>query len=201
MKIINEIIVPGGHARVFEASKGQFVKVIDIEGGQVADFLAFNKDDLKEPLHVGHSYMTELSLRLYPGYILRTNKKAPIFEVIEDTSKSVDMILPACNEWRYIVDYGIEEHRNCTANFEEVLGKYGLNRDNFANPLNIFQKTVISPDLRIEQVPCDSVAGDYLLLECKMDVVGAVSACPMDVNPIAGESGRITDIMIQILEK
>ncbi|NLW52844.1 MAG: urea carboxylase-associated family protein [Tissierellia bacterium] len=138
-------------------------------------------------------------MRLYPGYVLRTNHKTPIFEVIEDTSKSVDMIMPACNKWRYLVDYGIENHRNCIDNVEEVLERYELNHENFGNPLNIFQKTSISSDLKLEQLPCDSKAGDNLLLECKMDVIGAVSACPMDVNAIAGS--KITDIMIQILEK
>ncbi|MDR7869717.1 MAG: urea carboxylase-associated family protein [Tissierellaceae bacterium] len=199
MKIVKEIIVPGGFARSFEASAGQFVKVIDMEGGQVADFFAFSRNDLKEHLSVGHSYITELSLRLYPGYKLRTNRKAPIFEVIEDTSKSVDMIMPACNKWRYLVDYGIKEHRNCIDNLEEVLKEYNLSDENYGNPLNIFQKTSITSDLKLEQLPCDSKAGDYLLLQCKMDVVGAVSACPMDVNAIAGN--KITDIMIQILEE
>jgi uncharacterized protein YcgI (DUF1989 family) len=31
-----------------------------------------------------------------------------------------------------------------------------------------------------------------------MDVIGAVSACPMDLNPIGG--GEITDLMIRIEE-
>ncbi|NLW52843.1 MAG: urea carboxylase-associated family protein [Tissierellia bacterium] len=57
MKIISEIVVPGGYARSFEARAGQFVKVIDVEGGQVADFFAFSRDDLKEHLSVGHSYI------------------------------------------------------------------------------------------------------------------------------------------------
>ena len=48
MKVVQDILVPGGFARSFEAKKGQKIKVIDVEGKQVSDFMAFNKDDLKD---------------------------------------------------------------------------------------------------------------------------------------------------------
>jgi len=41
-----------------------------------------------------------------------------------------------------------------------------------------------------------STPGDYILLQAKMAVIGAVSACPMDLNPIGGD--KVTDIMIRI---
>ena len=199
MKIVQYILVPGGFARSFEAKKGQKIKVIDVEGKQVSDFMAFNKDDLKEKLSTPHSYMSALSLHIEQGYILRTNLRRPMFEVLESTAYSHDMILPACDEQRYRVDYGIKEpHRNCVDNFEEAFEPYHLTRENFANPFNIFQKTRITEDHQIIQEEGDSKAGDYLLLECKMDVVAAVSACPMDINPIGGN--KITDIRIQVLE-
>ena len=199
MNLVEEIIVLGGHARSFEAKKGQLVKVTDLEGQQVADFMAFSKDNLKEKLSPSHSYLSALSLKIEPGYILRTNLRTPIFLVKEATSESHDLLMPACDEQRYRVDYGLEGyHRNCIDNFEEVFAPYGLNRENFSNPFNIFQKTSITPDGRMIQETGDSKAGDYLLMECLMDVVGAVSACPMDVNAIAGS--KITDIKIQIYE-
>ena len=199
MRVVQDILVPGGFARSFEAKKGQKIKVIDVEGKQVSDFMAFNKDDLAEKLSMPHSYMSALSLHIEQGYILRTNRRRPIFEVLASTAYSHDMILPACDEQRYRVDYGIQEpHRNCVYNFEEAFSAYHLTREHFANPFNIFQKTRITEDHQIIQEEGDSKAGDYLLLECLMDVVAAVSACPMDINPIGGN--KITDIRIQILE-
>lgn len=199
MKVLKEILVPGGFARSFEAKKGQLVKVIDIDGGQVADFFAFNRNDLKEKLSPSHTYMSALSLQIKPGYILRTDLRRPIFEVIEDTAKCHDLLLPACDEQRYIVDYGITDpHRNCVQNFEDVLEKYNLNRKNFNNPVNFFQRTKITDDGQLIQEEGVSKPGDYILLECKMDIIGAISACPIDVNPIGGN--KITDILIQVLE-
>jgi hypothetical protein len=31
-----------------------------------------------------------------------------------------------------------------------------------------------------------------------MDIIGSVSACPMDLNPIGG--GKISDLLVEILE-
>jgi uncharacterized protein YcgI (DUF1989 family) len=36
-----EILVPGGHGAAFVAKSGQLVEIVDVEGQQVADFVAF----------------------------------------------------------------------------------------------------------------------------------------------------------------
>ncbi|HHU31384.1 MAG TPA: urea carboxylase-associated family protein [Clostridia bacterium] len=198
MEKIFEVRVPGGYARAFEAKKGQLLKIIDIEGQQVADFIAFNKENLKEKLSPSHTYIKILSLNIKPGDIMRSNLRNPMFEIIEDTGKNHDLLMPACDERRYLVDYGIENHRSCVQNFEEVLEKYNLNRDDFANPVNLFQKTRITEDGKLIQETGASKPGDYIVFKCLQDIIGAISACPMDVNPIGGD--KITDILVQIFD-
>ena len=121
-----------------------------------------------------------------------------MFEVVEDTAKSIDLLIAACDERRYLVDYGVENHRSCVANFEEVLKPYGITRKVFPEPVNIFQKTKIEPDGKLIQQPCPTKPGDYMVLKALMDVIAAVSACPMDLNPIGGS--KVTDILIRIYE-
>jgi uncharacterized protein len=48
--LVREIRVPGGHAKAFEVKKNQLLTIIDVEGGQVADFFAFNRSDHAERL-------------------------------------------------------------------------------------------------------------------------------------------------------
>lgn len=198
MKILRQILVPGGFARNFEARKGQFLKIVDVEGQQVADFIAFNKENIRETLSPSHTYISLLSLQIKPGNILRTNLRNPMFEVIEDTAKNHDLLMPACDEQRYFVDYGIKEHRSCVQNFEEALAEYNINRDNFNNPFNFFQKTKITEDGQVIQQTGASKSDDYIMLKCEQDIIGGISACPMDVNPIGGD--KISDILIQIIE-
>jgi uncharacterized protein len=69
-----------------------------------------------------------------------------MFEVVEDTAKSIDLLIAACDERRYLLDYGVENHRSCVANFEEVLKPYGITRNMFPEPFYVFQKTKIESD-------------------------------------------------------
>jgi uncharacterized protein YcgI (DUF1989 family) len=191
-----EIKIPGGQGRAFEMNRGQLLKIIDVAGQQVADFIAFNKNNIAEKLSPTHTRTSLLSLKFYVGDQLRSNLRNPMFEVVEDTVGEHDFMIAACDERRYLVDYGVEDHRSCIANFEEILEPYGILRSNLPDPFNIFQSTTIDAAGKLIQLPSRSKPGDYLLLQAKMPVIGAVSACPMDLNPIGGD--RISDILIRI---
>lgn len=197
-KLIFELLIPGSYAKAFEVKKGQLLQIIDVEGQQVADFFAFHKANPEEKLSPPHTRTSLLSLSVKVGDKFRSSLRNPMFEVVEDTAKSIDLLIAACDERRYLVDYQVENHRSCIANFEEVLKPYGISRHMFPEPFNIFQKTKIEPDGKLIQQPCPTKSGDYMVLKALMDVIAAVSACPMDLNPIGGS--KVTDIMIRIYE-
>jgi uncharacterized protein YcgI (DUF1989 family) len=197
-KLISELRIPGSYAKAFEVKKGQLLQIIDVEGQQVADFFAFHKANPEEKLSPPHTRTSLLSLSVKVGDKFRSSLRNPMFEVVEDTAKSIDLLIAACDERRYLVDYGVENHRSCVANFEEVLKPYGITRTIFPEPVNIFQKTKIEPDGKLIQQPCPTKPGDYMVLKALMDVIAAVSACPMDLNPIGGS--KVTDILIRIYE-
>ena len=197
-KLIQEVLIPGRYAKAFEVKKQQLLQIIDVEGQQVADFFAFNKENHEEKLSPPHTRTSLLSLSVKVGDQFRSSLRNPMFEVVEDTAKSIDLLIAACDERRYLVDYGVANHRSCVANFEEVLKDYGITRNMFPEPFNIFQKTKIEPDGKLIQQPCPTKAGDYMVLKALMDVIGAVSACPMDLNPIGGS--KVTDIMVRIYD-
>ncbi|MBV6274231.1 urea carboxylase-associated family protein [Alcaligenaceae bacterium CGII-47] len=197
--LITEILVPGGHGRSFEVQKGQYLQIIDVEGQQVADFYAFNSQNHQERLSPPHTRTSLRSLTIKVGDLLRSSLRNPMFEVIEDTAQSHDLLIAACDEQRYLVDYGVSDHRSCVANFEEVLQPYGISRDMFPEPFNIFQSTLIEPDGTLVQQTSPTKAGEYILMKAQMDVIGAVSACPMDLNLIGGS--KISDIMVRIYDQ
>ena len=197
-KMISELRIPGSYARAFEVKKGQLLQIVDVEGQQVADFFAFHKANPEEKLSPPHTRTSLLSLSVKVGDKFRSSLRNPMFEVVEDTAKSIDLLIAACDERRYLVDYGVKNHRSCVANFEEVLKPYGITRIMFPEPFNIFQKTRIESDGRLIQQPCPTKPGDYMVLKALMDVIGAVSACPMDLNPIGGS--KVTDILVRIYE-
>ena len=48
MKILTDVVVPARSGRAFLVKKGQHIRVIEVEGGQIGDFVVFNANNLRE---------------------------------------------------------------------------------------------------------------------------------------------------------
>ncbi len=190
-----QILVPAGTARATLLRAGQTLRIVNVQGKQVADFLAFNAGDLSEVLSTMH---TIVSIgRLFPtiGDQLRTNRRRPMLEFTRDDTGRHDMIIAACDPWRYEYDFGVRGHRNCSDNFLEALREWGIQRHQLPQPVNLFQN-MSYPDGQVKFGESLAKPGDAVELRALMDVVAAVSACPMDLNPISGF--RVTDIALEV---
>ncbi len=190
------IRIPAGTARGVTLRSGQTLRIINVDGKQVADFLAFNAADLTEALSTLH---TLVSLgRLFPtkGDRLRTNRRRPMLELTRDDTGRHDMLIAACDPWRYEYDFNVTGHRNCSDNFIEALREWKIARHQLPQPVNLFQN-MSYPEGRVVFGESLAKPGDVVELQALMDVVAAVSACPMDLNPISGY--RVTDIAFEVL--
>jgi uncharacterized protein YcgI (DUF1989 family) len=191
-----QIRVPAGEARAVTLRSGQTLRIVNVEGKQVADFIAFSAVDLAEALSTVH---TIVSIgRLFPtkGDRLRTNRRRPMFELTRDDTGRHDMLIAACDPWRYEYDFGVTGHRNCSDNFLEALREWGIGRHQLPHPVNLFQN-MRYPEGRVEFGESLAKPGDAVELSALMDVIAAVSACPMDLNPISGY--RVTDVLLEVL--
>src|ERR1700736_6900480 len=79
-----EILIPGGHGAAFAARAGQRVEITDLEGQQVADFVAFAERDRTEWLSTTHTRSAILRLDLRAGDRLESNWRRPMFELVHD---------------------------------------------------------------------------------------------------------------------
>lgn len=189
-------IVPAGTARAVPLRAGQTLRITNVAGKQVADFVAFSTADPGETLSTMH---TIVSLgRLFPtkGDQLRSNRRRPMLEITRDDTGRHDMIIAACDPWRYEYDFGVTGHRSCSDNFLEALAPWGTQRHQLPHPINFFQN-MSYPEGRVQFGESLARPGDAVELRALLDVVAAVSACPMDLNPISGY--RVTDIALEVL--
>lgn len=194
---MTSIHVSAGTARAVKLTAGQTLRIVNVAGRQVADFIAFAANDFRETLSTVH---TLVSLgRLFPtaGDRLRSNRRRPIVEIVRDDTGRHDVLIAACDPWRYEYDFGIRGHRNCSDNFLEALRPYGIERSRLPQPVNWFQNMHYRPDGTVEFRESLARPGDRVVLRALMDVVAAVSACPMDLNPISGY--RVNDIQVAVL--
>src|SRR5258708_36395667 len=77
-----KILVPGGHAAAFTARAGQLVEGVDLEGQQVADFIAFAERNRTEWLSTTHIRSSLLRLTVQVGDRLERNWRPPMCELL-----------------------------------------------------------------------------------------------------------------------
>lgn len=69
----------------FRLKQGEYLDVIDPDGGQVSDLLAFNSADVREVLSNGRTFDYEETIRLSEGHRLWSNRSNPMLTIVEDT--------------------------------------------------------------------------------------------------------------------
>src|SRR5258708_40122583 len=96
-----EIPVPGGHGTAFVAKSGQLIEIIDVEGQQVADFVAFAERNRTEWLSTTHIRSALLRLTVQAGDRLGRNWRHPLFEIAHADVGRNDIIPSMCDGRRY----------------------------------------------------------------------------------------------------
>jgi len=180
--------VPRASALAYEVKAGEYLQVIDVQGRQCSDLLAFNWDKLQDGSERGLDSTTTHSLmgNAYPQPGLYgkfyDQDQEPLVEVVRDTVGRHDTFGLACYA-KYYEDLGYFGHVNCTDNFNAQLLPYTIAPRKGWPALNLFYNTAFDSDnLLISDEPW-SRPGDYVLLRAMTDLVCLSSACPDDIDP------------------
>lgn len=168
---------------------GQFLTIIDDEGGQVVDFFAESAADPEEILSSGVTIDCNDSLALNVGDTLYSDRYQPMFDLIADTVGEHDLIHPCCRPQMYDHFYNNGTgHPSCLQNINTALG----HERSTITPINLFMHTVIRPDRTISVEEPLSKAGDHVILRARMPLRVALAAC--SVTESKCNSGRSTSI-------
>jgi uncharacterized protein len=195
-----EILIPGGTGTSFKMKSGEYLKVMDVEGKQVADFIAICLNQRNEYLSTAHTRTMNGRLSVTKGDKLFSNYRHALLEIVEDTVGVHDTLYPCCDPQRYKLDFNVENHRNCRDNFAQALEKYGIDYGYIPDPLNLFQNSPINPDGTFAaSIEPKSKAGDFVIFKALSDLIIGISACPQDMIPLCGYN--ITDIKAEIIGK
>ncbi|WP_433745678.1 DUF1989 domain-containing protein [Falsibacillus pallidus] len=184
----------GGQA--FKMKKGQTVRVIDVEGEQVVDFVVYKDGDLSERIDPGVTMDALHSYKVTPGDILYSNKYHPIMTVVEDDVGVHDFFNPACRPEMYELLYNKKDHRSCYENLGQALEPYGLSQPDQYYPFNIFMNTVVEDNGGMKVKRPLSKPGDSILLRAEMDLIVGVSACPCSESECNGY--KCTPIKVEV---
>lgn len=171
--------IPPCSARAVELDAGDELVVIDPEGEQVSDLVAFNRDDLAEHLSSGRSIDYASRLFLGAGDVLWSNRSRPMLSLLEDTCGRHDFTLTPCSKEMFEKLYGERPGRpGCEGNLAMALEPWGIGRDRIPIAFNIFMHVAVDGDTgRIEVRPPLSRPGSFLRLRAEMPLVAALTAC------------------------
>ena len=163
----------------FKLAKGKSLQVIDLDGCQVSDLLAFNARDVGEVISNGRTFDYEETLKLTTGNTLWSNRSNPMLKITRDDVGCHDFLLTPCSEDTFKHFYPDKPvHRGCFGNLAAALEPYGIERDAIPTAFNVFMNVPVDGKSgRISVEPPPSKKGDILQLEAQMDLVIGLTAC------------------------
>jgi uncharacterized protein len=175
---VSEGLIAPRSGTAFQVRAGDLLTVIDPEGMQVADLLAYNADDLDEVISSGRTLDYAETIRLTTGHVLYSNRSRPLLEIVEDTVGTHDFLLTPCSVDTFRHFYPDQpEHRGCFGNLAAALEPYGVTPDRIPTAFNCFMNVPVAPDGRITVEPPVSKAGDFIRFRAAMDLVIGLTAC------------------------
>jgi len=171
------------HGVAFEIARGDCLRVIDPEGEQVADLVAFAKDDQSEWLSSGRTIDYANTIYLTTGHVLYSNRSNPMLTITHDTVGRHDFLYTPCSRDTFRIIYNnTAPHPSCFDNLAGGLRAYGIDGDRIPTTFNIFMNVEVLPDGELKIHPPRSKAGDCIELRAEIDLIVGLTACSAEMS-------------------
>lgn len=177
-RAVTDTIAPqSGVAFVLKA--GQTLTVIDPEGQQVADLVAFGLEDKGEVLSSGRTLDYASKIYLSTGDLLYSNRSSVMLEIVADDVGRHDFLLAPCSAEMFRKLYGhTEPHRGCFGNLHAALAPHGIDGDRIPTAFNVFMNVPVDGQTGVLTVePPLSKPGDSTRFLAHMDLLIGLTAC------------------------
>lgn len=163
----------------FRLGKGRTLTVIDAQGSQVADLLAFNADDIAEVISSGRTLDYQSRIYLTTGDRLWSNRSRVMLDIVEDTVGRHDFLLTPCSVDTFRICYDDHDpHRGCFGNLAEALAPFGVDPDRIPSAFNCFMNVPVDGETgALRVLPPISKAGDHIAFRAQMDLIIGLTAC------------------------
>ena len=166
--------VEAGDCFVHEILKGQYVRVVDVEGNQSADTLFYNALDYAERYSVQDTIREQRNIYLTTGTKLLSTRRNVLLTLVADTCGRHDTLGGACATESNMVRYAIEKRfmHACRQSFLHgalsLSAKTGrdLGKRDLAANANFFMNVPVTPDGGLKFAEGISDAGKYV--ECAL---------------------------------
>jgi urea carboxylase-associated protein 1 len=186
--IIQETVLPARSYLTFELRTGQVVRIIDLEGQQVADMVFFNLNKLAEKFSPNNTVTLNGNVYLSNGGKLYSDQANVMCSLVADTVGRHDFIAGSCSEGTNRLRYGEQAigKATCRGNLTLALSPHGIAMKDIPYTFSVFMNAPVAPDGGFTIDSARSKPGDYIDLQAEMDCLIAISNCPQELNPVNG---------------
>lgn len=176
--------IPAREGRGVHVAAGRLLDLVDVEGSQVADLVAYDAANPDEYLSPAHTAAVNTSIRLGVGSSLYSNHRHALLTIVRDDVGRHDLVVPCCDAERYLYSYGVTDHRSCLDNLLQARDLLGLDLPvRGENAWNVFMHNRVTDDGVVVTDPAMQPAGSTITMRAERDLVVLVSACPQDLSP------------------
>ena len=171
--------------------KGQVLRIIDLEGQQVADTILWDANNLDNMLSLGYTRAINkrwTKMGTGGGYGLYSKYCEKLATITRDTVGAHSFGGSCCSWQSNYARYGISGTPNCRDNFVAAMAPFGFTTQDIDTGCCVafFMNVKWNPDGTFAiDVPTDK-PGDYLDLMAEKEIIVAISNCPQEWNPCNG---------------
>ncbi len=188
-EVVEEVLIPArGYLPARIVKKGQVVRIIDVEGQQVADVIIWDADNLDDPSSCTNTLLANKAWKIVLGSSIYSKYCNKLATIVGDTVGVHHFGGGFCSAEANAVRYGVQGTVNCRDNLTSAMGKYGFTRDDIEYDTCFcpFMKVSYESDgsFLIQEPP--SKPGDYVEFLAETDLIIAASNCPSERNPCNG---------------
>jgi uncharacterized protein len=184
-------IIPAGEPWIYEILRGQYLRIVDVEGNQAADTLFYNANDYEDRYSAQDTIRSQANIYLTTGTRLMSSKGNVLLTIVADTCGRHDTLGGACSMESNMVRYAIEKRymHACRQSFVKaaLAWRHGLGgaleKRDITHNINFFMNVPVTPEGGLRFEDGLSGPGKYVEMRAEMDVLAVISNCPQLNNP------------------
>jgi uncharacterized protein YcgI (DUF1989 family) len=166
------------------------VQIVALDGKQAASLVAFTGPGHQEHLSVAQTRARNNSIMLELGMSLYSNRDAALLQLIEDSVRRHDLLLP------------LDAAAAATAGDESKtlasrLAAFGIAADAIPDPVNLFMKVSILQRGAIEIQESLAEKGDSVMLLAATDCIVGIAALP---GKYGGDAAQNPDVLVRVFQ-
>jgi len=198
---ISRTVVAAGDYLMQEVTRGQVMRILDLEGNQAADTLFYNAADPSERYSAMDTIREQGNVYLTAGTVLQSSMNRPMLEIIADTCGRHDTLGGACATESNTVRYALEKRCMHACRDSWMLAiteneQFGMTKRDITHNINFFMNVPVTEEGGLTFEDGISGAGKYVELLALMDIIVLISNCPQLNNPCNGYNPTPVEFLV-----